>query len=157
MLAYELALKVASEIMFIVNNPKSGYVNGSRGQVVEFKHGLPVVRLMNGKYVEVKSHDWLVEINGKTLATASQLPLRLAWAITIHKSQGMSLDAAEIDLSHAFTPGMGYVALSRLRSLDGLYLKDMNKLALRVNSDILKVDKYFRQMSAQLAGSLNSA
>jgi ATP-dependent DNA helicase PIF1 len=79
------------------------------------------------------------------------LPLRLAWAITIHKSQGMSLDAAQIDLSKSFTPGMGYVALSRVRSLDGLYLSGLNAMALQMHEPIYELDRQFRMASAALA------
>jgi ATP-dependent DNA helicase PIF1 len=92
--------------------------------------------------------------DGKVRAEAIQLPLRLAWAITIHKSQGMSLDAAEIDLSKAFTPGMGYVALSRVRSLDGLYIKGINRMALSMHPQIYEFDNYLRMASSQL--SLNT-
>ena len=80
-------------------------------------------------------------------ATISQVPLRLAWAITIHKSQGMTLDAAEIDLGDAFEPGMGYVALSRVRRLDGLKLMNLNETALQVHPAILARDTIFKQQS----------
>ena len=76
-----------------------------------------------------------------------QLPLRLAWAITVHKSQGMSLDAAEIDLSKSFVPGMGYVALSRVRSLDGLKLLGINGQALRVDESMLEFDYELKRYS----------
>jgi superfamily II DNA helicase RecQ len=84
-------------------------------------------------------------------AEISQLPLRLAWAITIHKSQGMSLDAAQIDLSRAFTPGMGYVALSRVRSVAGLYLQGVNNMALGMHPEIYAFDAQLRQASEELA------
>jgi len=71
----------------------------------------------------------------------------LAWAITVHKSQGMSLDAALIDLSASFERGMGYVALSRVRSLQGLFLKGLNDMALKVNEEVLDIDKKFRSLS----------
>ena len=93
---------------------------------------------------------WAVEDEGKVLAKISQVPLRLAWAITVHKSQGMSLDAAEIDLSKCFELGMGYVALSRVRSLDGIKLMGINEVALRVNEDVVKKDKEFRELSKKL-------
>jgi len=84
---------------------------------------------------------WAVEEDGKTLAQVRQLPLRLAWAITIHKSQGMSMDGAEIDLSKSFVPGQGYVALSRLRSISGLKLMGLNDVALSVNAGVAVFDK----------------
>ena len=107
-----LELKIGAEVMFVANNFAEGFVNGSRGQVIDFENGVPVVQLLNGRKIKVEPHSWSLSEDGKMRAEISQLPLRLAWAITIHKSQGMSLDAAEIDLSRAFTPGMGYVALS---------------------------------------------
>ncbi len=146
----ELQLKEDAEVMFVANNFAEGYVNGSRGRVISFKDGFPVVELLNGRKVTVEMNSWSLVEDGKTRAEISQLPLRLAWAITIHKSQGMSLDAAEIDLSQAFTPGMGYVALSRVRSLEGLYLKGINNMALNMHPQIYEFDRALQQLSSQL-------
>src|ERR1019366_4262614 len=96
-------------------------------------------------------HSWTLVEDDRTRAEVVQLPLRLAWAITIHKSQGMSLDAAEIDLSKTFTPGMGYVALSRVRSLDGLYLQGLNRMALNMHPQVHDFDSQLRDASARLA------
>lgn len=71
--------------------------------------------------------------------------LKLAWAVTVHKSQGMSLDEAEIDLSKAFMPGMGYVALSRVRSLEGLYLTGLGPDAYLMDDDIREFDKLLKE------------
>ncbi len=149
-----LELKRGAEVMFVANNFTEGYVNGSRGQVIGFDEdsGLPEVRLLsNGKRVSVEYQSWTLMEDGKVRAEAVQLPLRLAWAITIHKSQGMSLDAAEIDLSRSFTPGMGYVALSRVRSLDGVYLSGMNAMAMQLHPDIFAFDELLRAASTDLA------
>ena len=147
----KLELKIGAEVMFVANNFGAGYVNGTRGTVVDFVGNEPVVELKNGREIRVEPHSWKLEEDGKKRAEVSQLPLRLAWAITIHKSQGMSLDAAEIDLSRSFTPGMGYVALSRVRSLDGLYLSGINQMALAMHPQIFNFDAQLRSASQVLA------
>lgn len=147
-----LELKNGAEVMFVANNFAEGFVNGSRGKVVGFRGGWPLVMLTNnGRTIAVEPHTWTLMEDSKKRAEAVQLPLRLAWAITIHKSQGMSLDGAEIDLSKSFTPGMGYVALSRVRSLDGLYLTGINAMAMQLHPDIFEFDCELRQASAGLA------
>jgi ATP-dependent exoDNAse (exonuclease V) alpha subunit len=148
-----LELKVGAEVMFVANNFGAGFVNGSRGRVVKFDRDVPVVQLLNGRDISVEPHSWSLSEDGRVRAEITQLPLRLAWAITIHKSQGMSLDAAEIDLSRAFTPGMGYVALSRVRGLTGLYLKGINNMALAMHPEIHQLDTSLRQASDILAAA----
>jgi len=150
----QLELKRGAEVMFVANNFAQGFVNGSRGRVVAFKNDLPMVELLsNGRIIKVEPHTWTLTEDDRKKAEVSQLPLRLAWAITIHKSQGMSLDAAEIDLSRSFTPGMGYVALSRVRSLEGVYLKGINQMALAMHPQIFEFDAQLRAASQELADS----
>ena len=127
--------------MFVKNNFDEGYVNGTLGRVTAFENGIPVVETYSGKKIYVTQSTWEVVDDGRVLASVDQLPLRLAWAITVHKSQGMSLDAALIDLSRSFVPGQGYVALSRLRSLDGLTLLGLNSMALEVDPYVLELNK----------------
>ena len=150
-----LELKVGAEVMFVANSFAEGFVNGSRGIVAGFSGEKPIVELLNGRNIYVEPHSWTVNEDGKIRAEVTQLPLRLAWAITIHKSQGMSLDAAEVDLSKAFTPGMGYVALSRVRSLDGLYLQGVNRVAFTMHPQIFDFDAALRKSSAELATKTN--
>lgn len=149
-LAHEqLKLKIGAEIMCIKNNAEGGYVNGSRGKVIGFikENGNPIIELYNGKKIILKPELWAIEEDGKIKASVSQIPLRLAWAITIHKSQGMSLDNAEIDLSRTFAYGMGYVALSRVRTLEGISLVGFNANALRVDPKVLEQDLDLKNQS----------
>ncbi len=147
-----LTLKTGAEVMFVANNFAEGFVNGSRGTVIGFQDDLPLVTLMStGKTIRVNRHSWTLMEDEAKKAEAVQLPLRLAWAITIHKSQGMSLDAAEIDLGKTFTPGMGYVALSRVRSLKGIYLTGINRMAMQLHPDIFTFDAELRSASSLLA------
>jgi hypothetical protein len=153
----ELRLKKGAVVMFLKNNPIKKYVNGTLGTVIDFSdRGLPVVKTYNGKIIEVERDSWNIEEDGKIKAELKQIPLRLAWAITIHKSQGMSLDCAEIDLSKSFVEGMGYVALSRVRTIEGLRLMGLNKIALQVNKEILDLDKQLLEESEIIVDELNN-
>ena len=145
-----LELKKGAEVMFVANSQKGKFVNGTRGVVMDFVGSAPLVVTTDGREVIVESHSWSLEEDGRVKAEITQLPLRLAWAITIHKSQGMSLDAAEIDLSRTFAPGMGYVALSRVRSMDGIYLTGVNRTALAMHPIIHAYDSYLRERSEEM-------
>jgi ATP-dependent DNA helicase PIF1 len=114
--------------------PIHGLVNGSRGVVTDFTPGgNPVVKFMNGKVIIVGEHTWSSDETDSAVKR-KQLPLRLAYALTIHKAQGASLDSALIDVGSAtFEYGQAYVALSRVRSLDALYIYDVEKVAFRVH------------------------
>ena len=133
-----LNLKVGARVMVVKNNMEEGYANGTLGVVTSLEG--PEVRLTNQKVIKVGVESWRIEEEGRVLAEITQLPLRLAWAITVHKSQGMSLDAVEVDLSKSFEKGMGYVALSRVRTLAGLTILGINELALEVHPDVLDFD-----------------
>lgn len=143
-----LVLKKGAVVMFVKNNFDKEYVNGTLGAVVNFdEFGYPIVKTKNGKTITASPESWKLEEDDAVLAEISQIPLRLAWAITVHKSQGMSLDAAEVDLAKSFEPGMGYVALSRIRSLQGLRLMGWNEMALKVHPEIIEIDKQFADQS----------
>jgi len=142
-----LRLKVGAKVIFIKNNFEEGYVNGTLGTIIKCSFEEIKVRTISGRIIEVERESWRIEEEGRSKAEIIQYPLRLAWAITVHKSQGMSLDAAEVDLSDSFERGMGYVALSRVRSLAGLFLKGLNDMALQVNEEVLELDNKFKDLS----------
>jgi len=135
-LAYQqLTLKVGAQVMMIKNTlQKEGIVNGSLGIVRDFsvKKNYPIVEFNNGKTLTVSPESWQVEKFDSANKTSSveasltQVPLILAWAITIHKSQGLTLDKISCDLSDSFTAGQSYVALSRARTLDGIFIESIN-------------------------------
>lgn len=152
----KLYLKENASVMFTRNSfdkdtGKANYVNGTMGIVKGFTStNMPIIWTKDGDQIIPDHATWSFEENGFEKAAISQLPLRLAWAITVHKSQGMSLDAAIMDLSKTFEYGQGYVALSRVRSLDGLYIQGINKKSIVVHPDVLKQDKIFRKQSNSL-------
>lgn len=144
-----LELKEQAMVMCTKNNFEGGYVNGTLGRVVafDFEDGYPIIETTDGRTITIKPAVWSVAQEGKVLAEIEQIPLRLAWAITVHKSQGMSLDAVEVDLSKAFVYGQGYVALSRVRSLAGLKMLGMSTNALHVDPKIVAYDARFKAES----------
>ena len=148
-----LKLKHGALVMAVKNSTERKYVNGSIGRVVDFEPhtDYPVVEFQNGKEVVMSPDTWELRDGDKKRASITQIPLRLAWAITVHKSQGMTLDAARIDLRKAFVEGMGYVALSRVKNVDNLYLTGINQMALRVSSEAQLIDVHLRDKAAQAA------
>ncbi len=148
-----LELKVGAIVMCTKNNRERGFVNGTLGTVIGFDGPTtyPIIQTRNGATITVEPMEWIVEESGKIKASITQIPLRLAWAMTIHKSQGMSLDAAVMDLRQVFEYGQGYVALSRVRSLSGLHLLGVNQRTFQVHPRILEKDKQFRGISVTTA------
>ena len=146
-----LVIKLGALVMAVKNSSQKLYANGSIGTVVDFEPltEYPVVEFRDGRRVTMVPDVWELRDGERKRASISQVPLRLAWAITVHKSQGMTLDAAKIDLRKAFVEGMGYVALSRVRDLDNLYLYGINRRALEVSPDALAIDEVLRQTSRE--------
>jgi ATP-dependent exoDNAse (exonuclease V) alpha subunit len=147
----QLILKIGAQVMMLKNTlAKEGIINGSLGVIKSFtSSGMPVVAFANGKTVTIEKEEWLVEeYNDEKMmievkARVSQIPLMLAWAITVHKSQGMTLDAALCDLDGAFAEGQIYVALSRVKSIEGLFLQSFNPKYIKINP---KVVEFYKQL-----------
>lgn len=143
-----LVLKIGAKVMFIKNSVDSGYHNGTLGKVTGYTNeGIPEVTTLDGRVIFAEPEEWSMNNDtGKSLASFKQVPLRLAWAITIHKSQGVTLEAAEIDLTKTFERGQGYVALSRLKDLKNLKLIGFNDKALEVDPLAFKADQRFSEL-----------
>jgi ATP-dependent exoDNAse (exonuclease V) alpha subunit len=142
----DLRLRVGAQVMMLKNTlQKEGIINGSLGIVKKFTgEGLPVVTFTNGKTLVIERDEWAVEeFNEETRkleqkAIVRQIPLLLAWAITVHKSQGMTMEKISCDLAGSFEEGQIYVALSRVVSIEGLFLKSFNANLIKVNSKVVE-------------------
>jgi ATP-dependent DNA helicase PIF1 len=130
----DLQLKIGAQVMLITNlDQERGLVNGSRGVVLGFGPSGPEVKFLSLSYpYTVRHHIW--QSDGDDAVFRRQMPLRLAYALTIHKAQGASLDSAMVDIGPAtFEYGQAYVALSRVRSLEALYVYDLDRAAFKVH------------------------
>lgn len=132
-------LKVGAQVMLLKNiNVNDGLVNGARGVVVKFStEGLPVVKFRSGEHT-VKYEKWSVKVMGGSILSRKQIPLKLAWAFSIHKSQGLTLDCVEMSLGKVFEAGQAYVALSRAKSLASLRVLDFDPKHVWANPEVLK-------------------
>jgi len=132
-----LELCVGCQVMLLVNlDVKRGLVNGSRGIITKFVDGIQLVKFLNGEDILVDRHKWDIMDNEKLIGSVSQIPLRLGYALTIHKSQGSTLDLVQVNLSDVFEYGMVYVALSRIKSLDGLIIESIDYNKIKCNPKV---------------------
>lgn len=139
-----LSLKVGMQVMTLINNVEEGYQNGSIGKIVSLGSDFVEVRLNTGKYVTVKPYDWEIygyevqeeKLEKIVLGNFKQLPLKIAYAITIHKSQGQTYSSANIS-PDCFAAGQLYVALSRVQTVEGISLEhDIRYNALKTSSEV---------------------
>lgn len=135
----QVILKETARVMLVINlDQDANLINGSMGNIVRFVDGLPLIKFDNGCERIIDRFTWVLEDNAnkdknKKIATASQIPLILAYAISIHKSQGQTLDNAVISLNNCFAHHQVYVALSRIKELNGLYLTSFDSSKIKVS------------------------
>ncbi|RUS76879.1 hypothetical protein EGW08_015348 [Elysia chlorotica] len=136
-----LELKVGAQVMLCKNlDIQRGLVNGARGVVVGYEksnNGYPIIKFVCGVTEPIKPERWIFRVGGGNTIVRKQIPLKLAWAISIHKSQGMTLDCVEISLGRVFEVGQAYVALSRAKSLAGLRVLDFERSCVRADPTVL--------------------
>ncbi|XP_011567686.3 ATP-dependent DNA helicase PIF1 [Plutella xylostella] len=142
----KLVLKVGAQVMLLKNvNVNAGLVNGARGVVVRFEEGFPIVRFKNKKEFTARTERWFVRNSNGNLLCRRQIPLNLAWAFSIHKSQGLTLDCVEMSLAKIFEPGQAYVALSRAQSLGTLRVLDFDSRHVWADTSVLEFYQKFRR------------
>jgi ATP-dependent DNA helicase PIF1 len=153
MASEHLKLKIGAQVMMLKNTYKNeGIINGSLGIIIGFspKRNYPIVEFSNGKIITISPEKWAVEKYNDKLkemveeAAMTQIPLILAWAITVHKSQGMTLDKIECNLANSFAEGQIYVALSRVKDLQGLFIKSFNVNRIKTNPDVVSFYRNFK-------------
>ena len=138
----KLTLALGAQVMLLFNKDiNCQLVNGSRGVVIDFVEKIPLVKFTNGLTVLIDYHDWPVEEDDKIIMSFYQIPLKLAYATTIHRSQGRTLDYAEIDLENIFAYGQSYVALSRVKDHECLSIKNIDFLNIKANPYALEYYK----------------
>ncbi|XP_043272569.1 ATP-dependent DNA helicase PIF1 isoform X4 [Venturia canescens] len=143
---HKLTLKVGAQVMLLKNiNINSGLVNGARGIIVKFVGDTPVVQFRSGKEYHATLEKWTIKRMGNSFVHRKQIPLKLAWAFSIHKSQGLTLDCVEMSLGRVFDAGQAYVALSRAQSLDSLRVLDFNTEQIWADRNVLEFYKRFRR------------
>jgi ATP-dependent exoDNAse (exonuclease V) alpha subunit len=151
-----LILKEGAKVMLLVNKP-GYYVNGTLCVVTDLREFesdniCEVENLKTGARYLIEPYAWKMEENDEVVATCIQFPIKLAWATTIHKSQGCTFDFTNIDMSDTFVENMGYVALSRCTTMDGIFLKGFNELSLKIDPVIIAKDLEFQAMSRGIEG-----
>ena len=133
-----ISLKIGVRVMLLINlDFEKGLINGSCGEVKDINEDYILVNFDNGQTAKITKHDFEFYNNEKLIALRRQFPLRLAYGITIHKSQGMSLDKLVVDCSRIFEKGQAYVALSRIKTLDGLYLYNFSPAKVMVDDTVV--------------------
>lgn len=139
-----LQLCVGAQVMLIYNlDLEIGLANGSRGVVIGFDSDIPVVKFLNGVTRAIDHNEWIIEENGEKILSICQIPLKVAYACSVHKIQGITLDYVEIDLQDIFEAGQAYVALSRVKTLVGLSLKNFNVESIFSNK---KARKFYENL-----------
>jgi ATP-dependent DNA helicase PIF1 len=149
----EVQIKVGAQVMLVVNKSvKDGLVNGSRGIVEHVDRSGARVRFISGLVMTIVPHEWKASDPEIGVACCMQIPLRIAWAITIHRSQGSTLERVQLSLGNdVFELGQSYTALSRVKSLDGLFLSAFEPSSIRANPTVAK---FYAQLVPAVTPSL---
>lgn len=139
-----LQICIGAQVMLLYNlDLEGGLVNGSRGVVTNFIEDVPIVKFLNGREIVIDYHTWEIEENQKKILHIIQIPLRLAYAITAHRSQGSTIDCVEIDMTNVFDYGQAYVMLSRVKSIENLNILGIDYTKIKAHP---KATEYYASL-----------
>lgn len=143
---FKLVLKVGAQVMLLKNiNLSNGLVNGARGIITGYSEGFPLVKFKNKQEYIAKPEKWSIKTPSGAVLQRKQIPLKLAWAFSIHKSQGLTLDCVEMSLAKVFEAGQAYVALSRAQSMESLRILDFDSKQVWAAPEVLLFYRKFRR------------
>lgn len=153
-----LALKEGALVMLRQNDPQQRWVNGTQGIIVRIRPNVLTIELLNGRWVEIEKASFtLLDAEGEPVAAAVNFPVSLAWATTIHKAQGATLDRMAVNLSQLWEPGQAYVALSRLRRGADLYIERWEPRSIRVDPDVVNFYRSLLNISPERTNKIDNA
>jgi len=136
---FTIQLCIGAQVMLLYNiDIADGLCNGSRGVVVKFENDIPLVKFINGKTILIDHMTWTIEDNGKPIIAYSQIPLKVAFAVSSHRVQGITIDYSEVDLANIFEYGQAYVALSRCKKLEGLSIKNLSREVFKAHPKVIQ-------------------
>jgi ATP-dependent DNA helicase PIF1 len=143
-----LVMKIGASVMYIINNPLIDKHNGSTGVIIgKSDIGMPIVKFSDGTVHTIEPHTWLTQ---DELGSITQIPLIIAWAVTVHKIQGSELDCALMDIGkNVFEFNQIYVALSRIKTLEGIYLSAFDPDSIRAHPDALEFYSAMREPTVE--------
>lgn len=153
-----LSLKEGALVMLRQNDPQQRWVNGTQGRIVRIRPNLLTIELLNGRWIEIEKASFtLLDAEGEPVAAAVNFPVSLAWATTIHKAQGATLDRMAVNLSQLWEPGQAYVALSRLRRGADLYIERWEPRSIRVDPDVVNFYRSLVNVTPERPNRMNNA
>lgn len=158
----KLSLKIGARVMLLINlDFENGLINGSCGNVLDIQNDFISICFDNGVTSKIEKHDFEFYNKDVLIAVRKQFPLRLAYGITIHKSQGMSLDKLAVDCSRIFEEGQAYVAISRIKTLEGLYLYNFTPKKVMVDGKVVEfyqnLNIFNEDINSDTLSSLNTS
>lgn len=156
-IAESLTLKIGALVMVRINDPRGRFVNGSTGFIEDFAENELLIRLKSGRLIRLEPFTFsMLDADGIPVATVTNYPVNLAYAATIHKAQGLTLDSVQVDLRRLWEPGQAYVALSRVPNSSQLILTGWDERSIIADPQVIQFENVFKNAGSGRSSSLHS-